>query len=72
MQIDSDVPVPGEIVSRYGFRNMKVGDSFRVNDIDDRGRAMTSAWKFCRTKAGRGWRFVSRREIDGYRIWRKF
>lgn len=70
--IDKGVPVPtkycaGRDVSKWPFNFMDVGDSFLVADPDEAKKARQAA----ATKAHRsGWKFASRKEGGGLRIWR--
>lgn len=61
-KIEKNVSVPDS--RRYPFPDMKVGDSY----YDDDGMNLRSAaWQFARRH---GWKFITRREGEGVRIWR--
>jgi len=49
---------------------MNVGDSFFVETELDRGRAMCAAYSHTSTRAGQGKKFASRKQPNGFRIWR--
>ena len=51
--------------SKYPFAQMEVGQSFYVEQSNSPSSAVTS---FCRKNAG--YKFVTRREKDGFRVWR--
>ena len=51
--------------SKYPFAKMEVGQSFYVEQNNSPSSAVTS---FCRKNAG--YKFVTRREKDGFRVWR--
>ena len=51
--------------SKYPFAQMEVGQSFYVEQSSSPSSAATS---FCRKNAG--YKFVTRREKDGFRVWR--
>lgn len=70
--IDKHVPPPTEQTARaakYPWAQMEVGDSFHFDGSPGiRDRISASSRSFAKTHAG--FAFVTRREGDGYRIWR--
>lgn len=71
-KIESNVPPPSGDSGRpakYPWAEMKVGDSFRFDGAPGvRDRISASSRAFAKRNAGVA--FVTRREGDGYRIWR--
>lgn len=71
-KIESNVPPPsGESLrpAKYPWAEMKVGDSFHFDGSPGtRDRISASSRSFAKTHSG--FAFVTRREGDGYRIWR--
>ena len=64
--IDKTIPVPTHHLAKYPFKTMEVGDSFFAE-----GKTPTillSAAKHVRKN--NGWKFASRKEGTGARIWR--
>ena len=72
IQIDKDIPV-NKFLKRarkhqYPFAKMECGDSFYVEgDLGVCRTVRTLMWRFARET---GWRFVTRRDENGLRVWR--
>lgn len=69
IQIDRGVPLPPSMMgegprpNRFPWRDMKIGDSFWVNACN-RAAVTSNGAKIT------GWKFVSRTEGGGFRVWR--
>ena len=65
--IEKGIVVPKRWGSKYPFEEMEVGDSFFAKA--NSGSLLTMAKYFIK-KNKNDWKFVSRKEGDGVRIWR--
>ncbi|WP_323162845.1 hypothetical protein [Stenotrophomonas maltophilia] len=74
MQIERDIPMPTvarTAAAKYPFRNMSLGDSFRINgDNEARKRVICAAASYRKSSHGKGKSFATRRDGDGFRVWR--
>ena len=67
IKIEKNIPIP-EHRSKYPVADMKVGDSFLVEDFSQRGTVVTI---MCRcTKEHPDRKFATRQVDGGYRCWR--
>ena len=68
IEIEDGVGIPNRVRNRKSknpFAQMEVGQSFYVEQSNSPSSAAAS---FCRSNEG--FKFVTRREKDGYRVWR--
>jgi hypothetical protein len=73
--IDSGIPMPGPSANRrrirkYPFADMKVGDSFLLDNRVHRNSALSAAYKWREAGNGVGWKFATRQVSGGFRLWR--
>ena len=73
-KIDKNVPIPESNLrgSKYPIREMKVGDSFYLESEGEVKGARDAALKHIkRQKNGyKDWDYTTRKDGDGYRLWR--
>lgn len=77
-EIESDVPLYGKKIpgrkSKYPFSLMKVDDSFLVQCHEKRKRNIQTSLMGCanrwKEKNKKNWKFTTREETNGIRIWR--
>lgn len=71
MKIDKDIPMPDSRshgpAPKYPFSQMSIGDSVFFEGCKTGGKETATAHQVGRRK---GWRFSSRTQQDGVRIWR--
>jgi hypothetical protein len=69
--IESNIPMPGKFgirTAKYPFKKMKIGDSFYFE-----GMHRTTIYQYAKSFAKRNnlsWKFATRQENKGHRIWR--
>jgi hypothetical protein len=66
--IAKNVPLPINTRALYPFRDMKVGDSFYIPGNKQYMSAVSASFNFAKSNAP--YKFSSRQEGDGGRIWR--
>lgn len=66
-KIEKDVPFPEDSTGQYPFADMEVGDSFFA--ADKTAVQLSNAASHWRKR--KGWKFKTRTEEGGARIWRK-
>lgn len=74
-KIESGIPMPAHSalrrkVRKYPFADMKVGDSFLLEDRVKRNTALSAAYKWLEAGNGAGWKFATRQVSNGFRLWR--
>lgn len=73
MKIESKIPIPppGRARTKYPWGGMKVGQSFFLSEKDypPSGSATlrSAAWSWAKNH---GWKFTTKKEKGGYRVWR--
>lgn len=67
LKIEKNVPLTVAKYVSYPFKDMDVGDSFKVDSIESLGKARAAASHYgCRN----GKKFITRKSEDGGRVWR--
>lgn len=68
-KIEKEIPIPDFAFSRskYPLKDMKIGDSFFVSSESLNG-ARSSCYNF--SKIHKDYKFITRKENDGCRVWR--
>lgn len=73
VQLENDIPLPVRAVSaeeQFDFKNMKVGQSFAVDDEKQLKRARNAAMAY--KKKTPGWDYTTEKYKDGSgRMWRQ-